>query len=209
MNGAYGLQLLSPPFGEPLAVADMVGHLRLYLPDVDQGTIAAYISAARDYVETVTKRQILPATWLMTLDLFPGRYLDAALPTGWRFGMIQVPKAPLQTVTGIQYIDTLGVLQTLATDQYQFSTRTEPGRIAPARFKVWPQTDPLSFEAVQITFLAGYVDPIDIPPRLLQAIRYLVGHLYEHREATIEQALTQIPYGLMSYINSCKYKLIT
>lgn len=219
MIDKYGLQLVTPPVSEPFQVSDLQTALRISDADLAGGNLAGYITAAREYVEEQTRRQLMTATWLMTLDQFPGRRVDEYRPPGWRYGIVRMPRAPLVNVASVQYIDVNQQLQTIPqytpgsgppnmiTSQYyyQVSTIIEPGRVLPAPFTVWPVADPYSVEAVRITFTAGYASAALIPARILQAVQLLVGHLWEHREATIEQALACIPFGLQSFIRSGGY----
>lgn len=197
----YGLQLVTAPASEPITLDDAREHLRVRDTREDS-SIAAYVKAARAYVESVTGRQLVTATWRLVLDRFPGRCEDEQLPYTWRYGTIRVPRPPLVSVSSVQYVDTDGVLQVLATSEYQVSTIQEPGRVAPARFKVWPVTDPQSLEAVRVEFVAGYTD---VPDDCRQAVRLLVGHLYENREATVDVALSVVPLGLQMFVHSCGY----
>ena len=199
-----GLTLSVAPTVEPVSVDEIKSQLRIIDDDADNTTLSFYIQSAREFFETQTNRQLCTATWIATYDFFPGRKVDEYRPPGWRYGIIRLPRSPLASVVSVQYIDTNGDTQTLASTEYQVSTKSEPGRVAPARFKVWPITDPMSMEAVTVTFTAGYGGASDVPVRFKQAIRFLVGHLYENREATVEQALTDLPLGFKSYLRASK-----
>lgn len=202
----FGLELVTPQVGEVLTVADLQSQLRIEGHDADNALIGAYIVAAREYFEARTGLQLLTATWLFSSDRFPGRYAeDNIRPPTWRYGVIRLPKPPLQSVTLLQYVDTDLVLQTLAASEYQVSTRRKPGRVAPAPFKVWPVTDPLSFDAVRVTMVCGFGTAAAVPERCKQAIKLLVGHLYENREDTVDGALGKIPLGLESFIRASSY----
>ena len=199
----YGLTLVSAPAEEPVSLSEIKAHLYVS-DDVSNSTLTSQIIAAREYVENQTARQLVTATWEASWDRFPGYGADDIRPVGWRFGTIRVPRSPLQSVTSLKYLDTDAVLQTLATSEYQVSTRTDPGRIAPARLKVWPITDPYSFDSVRVVFVAGYGAASAVPARLKQAIKLLVGHLHENREATITETVErEIPLGLKTFILSC------
>jgi uncharacterized phiE125 gp8 family phage protein len=206
MAYGIGIQTVVAPTFEPLQATDIIAHLKLRRADAaaETAVINSFISVAREFIETVNGITIPQTTYLAVYDQFPGMRIDDRRPYGWRYGVIRVPRPPLISVTQIQYIDTSQVLQTLATSEYQYSAKKIPGKIAPAPFKVWPQTDPLSFDAVQVTYVAGHASAGVIPNVILQAIKYLVGHLYENREATSpSQVLHNIPYGLMSMIRAC------
>lgn len=201
----YGLTLVTPASVEPITVDELKAHLRIADHDADNAILTAIISAAREYVEIRLDRQLVTATWKLWLDRFPGAYSEYAAPVTWRSGVIRVPRPPLQSVTTLEYVDTDGALQTLATSEYQVSTSRSPGRIAPARFKVWPVTDPLTMDAVRVTFVAGYGLAASVPPRSIQAIKLLAGHLYENREDSTEMALSRIPCGLEAFLRTLSY----
>ena len=57
-------------------------------------------------------------------------------------------------------------------------------------------------QAVRITFTAGWSSAGLVPARLKRAVKLLAGHLYEHREATLEARLERIPAGLRSFITA-------
>lgn len=205
MSPGFGLTQLVAPQSEPLTPADMQSHSRILQWDVDNGLLAGYITAARDYVETKLRRQLLTAQYILTLDQFPGRQVDDYRPPTWRYGIIRMPLPPLQSVQSIQYVDpgqSSKVYTTLDPSMYQVSLNTEPGRVAPAAFQVWPATNPLVMEAIQVTFTCGWTDKSLIPPRIIQAIKMLVAHMYDNREPVVEAAANRLPYGLRTWLLS-------
>jgi uncharacterized phiE125 gp8 family phage protein len=209
MSPGYGLTQLVGPVAEPVTTADMLGQSRLISTDTDSVQLAFLITAAREYVETCTRRQLMTAQYLLTLDQFPGRQVDDYRPPTWRYGILRMPLPPLQSVQSIQYIDPSQqtypfTLTTLVASSYQLSLNTEPGRVAPAPYQVWPATNPLAMEAVQVTFTAGYTSAGAVPARVKMAIRLLTAHLYEHREEGLEAALSKMPYGLAAFIHSMR-----
>lgn len=99
-----GLQLLQPPAGEPVSVADLKLHLRVD-PDVteDDLLIQALGVAARQYVELAVNRQLVSAAWLLTLDRFP-RYSSSAV---WQYNSdaIWQQRLPVTQLSGQWYPD--------------------------------------------------------------------------------------------------------
>lgn len=208
MSPGIGLKLLTPPSWTPVQVSDMEAHSRILANDPNASTIQAFINTAQDYVETACHRKIAQQQWLLTVDEFPGRQVDDYRPPTWRYGIFRMPFPPLISVDQVQYIDP-GVsggqpfpLTTLDPSMYMVDTNTEPGRLAPAPFQVWPATNPLAFQAVQVTFSCGYTTLANVPPGLIQAIKLLTAHLYEHREETTEAVLSRIPLGLRALISA-------
>ena len=207
MSPGYGLKLLVGPTQEPIQPSDMLAHSRILAWDADNGLIQTYITAAREYVETKLHRQLLTAQYLLTLDQFPGRQVDDYRPPTWRYGIIRMPLPPLQSVQSVQYVDPGQSTQpyqftTLDPSLYQVSLNTEPGRVAPAAFQVWPATNPLVMEAINITFTCGWTAPSLIPARIIHAIKMLVAHMYDNREPVVENAASKLPYGLRTWLLS-------
>lgn len=198
----FGLTLVTAPTETPLSLTEAKGFLRILGNDSENDVITALQNAAVDFIQRVTGKQLLTATYRASYDGFPGGRNGEYRPPSWRFGTIRLPRSPLQSVSTITYVDTNGDQQTLAGTEYQVDATTEPGRIAPARFKVWPIADPYTLASVKVTFVAGYTSASVLPDAFKQATRLLLGHLYENREATIEASLNQIPLGLREFIRS-------
>lgn len=131
-----------PPTSEPLSPADVKQHLRITASNEDT-LIAAQLTAARLWAEMFTRRQFVRAEWKLYLDQFP-------------CGPIRVPRPPLISVSSIQYVDTAGAAQTLATSLYQVDPYHQPGLIVPAYGQTWPTTRDGTPNAVTVTYLAGY-----------------------------------------------------
>lgn len=186
------LKLVTPPALEPLTRADVLAHLRLCSDD-SSAELTRLLKAAREYVEGETWRQLLPATWRYSLDRFPC----------WE---IELPRAPLASVTSITYIDTNGTTQTLSGALYKQDTDSEPGRVTPAYGQSWPSTR-CEMAAVKITYVAGYASAALVPEQLKVAILELVGHLYENREAVnIGNITSLVPLGFENLIARYKAK---
>jgi uncharacterized phiE125 gp8 family phage protein len=179
------------PATEPVTVADMEDHARISdLDPVEEGYIDGLISKARRYVERALNRQLITATWVVYLERFPVE--------------IELWKLPVQSITSIQYVDTDGATQTLDPAQYQvdLSGPDQPARIKPAYGCVWPNSRGETYQAVIITFTAGYGDEAeDVPGTLLHAIQLLAAHLYRQREPVNAANLaTPIPLTIESML---------
>ena len=149
----------------------------------DDTLLAGLIQAAREYAENFTGQALVSQTWEARFD-------------DWQGGRLGLRPAPLLSVDWVKYVDTDGVLQTLATDQYVSDSVTLPGRIYPAYNVTWPsiRCEP---HAVRVQYVAGYSA---IPQVFKQAILLLVGHWYENREAVAPGALNKIPMGAESLL---------
>jgi uncharacterized phiE125 gp8 family phage protein len=111
------LSLVTSATAEPVTRQQFKAHARITRDDED-GVIDGYLLAARRYVETALRRQLVNATWRLTLDCFPA--------------CIDVPLPPLSSVSSITYVDTDGATQTLNSSLYRVDTYSQPGRITPA-----------------------------------------------------------------------------
>jgi uncharacterized phiE125 gp8 family phage protein len=178
-----GLTLVSGPSTEPVTLAEAKAHCRVAIAD-DDGLIAGYILAARIHLENETRRAFLTQTWDATFDY--------SWPMVWDNGrvdyryQITLPKAPLQSVTSISYVDAAGATQTLAPDQYKVNASGMEGVIEPAYDVTWPYVRP-EVNAVTVRFVCGYTQT---PDPIRQAMLLLIGHWYENRESVIVGSIT-------------------
>lgn len=97
------LQLVTPPAGEPVSLAEAKQHLRVDGDD-DDLLIGSLIAAARQAAETQTGRQLITARWKLVLDAFPGPLMQS--PSGASFTLpghaILLAKCPVQSVVSIE-----------------------------------------------------------------------------------------------------------
>jgi uncharacterized phiE125 gp8 family phage protein len=159
-------QLITPPSGEPVTLAEAKLHLRVDITD-DDALITSLITVARQYAEMVTQRQFLTASWRLVLDCFPP--------------MIRLDKMPLVSVDSIKYTDLNGVLQTMAITDYAVDTSAEPVRITPVFGKIWPIPVP-QIGAVQVNFTSGYGTAANVPEGIKSWMKVRIASLYNNRE---------------------------
>lgn len=164
--------LQTAPAAEPVSVAEAREHCRITHTDEDT-YLGVLIKAARRWCENETGLAFITQTWDFGVDCF------------WGADSLELPRAPLQSVTSITYVDTDGDSQTLDSDTYTADTATMPGRIYLAYSQSWPDTraQPL---AVTVRAVCGFGDAsTDVPEEAIHAVKMLVGTMYEHRETTI------------------------
>ena len=165
-----GLTRTTDATTEPVSTDDLKAHLYIDDNDLDAWLTVAE-KAARNYCERVTRRQLVNATWTLTLDGFSDP--------------IKLPKPPLSSVTKINYIDTGGDTQTVSTAVYTVLTDREPGEVVQAYNQTWP-TPRGQPEAVSVVYVAGYgTAATNVPETLRLGIQTLVGHWYENRESVV------------------------
>lgn len=167
------LTLTTPPAVEPISTAEAKAHIRVDHSD-DDTYIDTLVSAARQDTERVTWRQMITATYTLTLDRFPENV-----------DFIELPRPPLQAVSSITYVDVNGDTQTWADTNYTVATGGGAGRVNLVAGKVWPSMQ-TRFNSVTITYTAGYGDAsTDVPEVLRQGMLLKIGHWYENREAVV------------------------
>jgi uncharacterized phiE125 gp8 family phage protein len=181
------LSLVTPPTVEPVTLTQFKQHARIDRDDED-AVINGYLTAARRHVEAILRRQLLSATWRLTLDAFP-------------CGPIYLPRPPLVSVTSVKYVDSDGVTQTLATGDYQVDTYREPAQVVAAYGTAWPVAR-YQPNAVEVIYVAGYGTlPTDVPQPIRQAIQLLASHWYENREPVLTGTIaTPLPMAVASLL---------
>ena len=177
------MQLITPPAGEPISLAEAKLHLRVDFDD-DDSLIQVLISAARQAAETLTNRQLVTARWRMVLDSFPGPSL-MGVPAGQTFTLpghaILLTKSPVTSVVEIRYLDMAGIWQVMPAAHYTVDSACEPARITPVFGQIWPIALP-QIGAVSVIFDAGYGNASAVPEGIKTWIKLRVGSLYVHRE---------------------------
>lgn len=175
------------PTAEPISLESVKDQCRISTTE-DLHVLYVQAKAARVWCETYLYKQLMPATYRLTLDRFPE----------WRFKM---PMPPLATVSSITYLDSGGTLTTLSPSLYILDTYSHPGRVTPAYRQVWPFTR-CQMNAVNITYTAGFANAAAVPETIKLALRQLTAHFYENREATLEEKLETLPVGAIALLDS-------
>jgi uncharacterized phiE125 gp8 family phage protein len=158
----------------PVTLDEAKRHARVTVTDEDSD-IEGMISAATDMCQRMTSRQFLNATRVDTFEGFPSKELELG-------------RWPLSSVTSIVYVDADGDDQTWTASLYQSDTTAEPPTIKPAYNQSWPTTRSGIYEAVTVTYVAGYGATASlVPDRFKKAIMLLVGHWVNFREAYAER----------------------
>ena len=184
------LSLVTAPAVEPVTLLEAKSHVREETADND-ALILTLIKAAREHVETFTRRALITQTWDLKLDAFPCGYL----------GRLTLPMAPVSAVSSISYLDTSGATQTWSSAYYRavlFAGPKAPrSYIEPAYGYSYPSTLDVS-AAATVRFVCGYgTDPSTVPAGVKAAIKLLVGHWFENRAAVnVGNLVTDLPRGV-------------
>jgi uncharacterized phiE125 gp8 family phage protein len=173
-----GIQLIAPPVGFPVTLAQAKEWCRVDPADASQDvTLNFLIALATKTAEHVTGR------------CFIERTLELQQP--WFEREIVLPLPPLLEVTQVAYTDITGVDQIVDPSVYEIDTKNDPGRIHPKWLKFWPVIAGLgySFNPVRIQYRAGYVSigsppqtPAQyLPPQLLVWMMANLATFYDNR----------------------------
>ena len=175
--------LLTGPAAEPLDLPAFKEFLRV-THDAEDGVLALLITTARQMVESLTGRLLLTQDWRLVLDAWP--------PSG----LILPPLGPVAGLIAarLRHADGSGTALDLST----FTVRGEraPPVIAFGRAAVPAPDRPLG--GIELDLRLGYgTSAAQVPADLVQAVRLLAAHLYEHRDAA-EAPWPEAVHGLLA-----------
>lgn len=180
---------ITPPAVEPVTLAEAMTHLRVDAPGVgphpEEALITALIQAARQHVEDATGRALVTQTLEARWDAWDD--------------VLQLPRAPVQSVSTVTYVDDAGVTQTLASAAYRLDAAGLVARLTPAYGEAWPSAR-AETGAIAVRFVAGYGLAAAVPAPIRAAMLLLVSHLYENRNAATDRAMAEMPFAVSSLI---------
>lgn len=194
---ASGWTLVTAPTEEPLSESEAKAHLRVSATDED-GLIGDYVAAARSWCEEYTGRRFVTQTW------------DAHFACWPTDGVFELPLPPLQSVTSIKYTNEGVAEATLSASVYEVITQVEPGRVILAANQSWPSGSLDVGLPVVVRFVCGYGLSVATPAGVRQAIRWLVGHMNENREAvsTLNVPPVVLPMGVRWALDPLRFRYI-
>ena len=164
------LKLDTAPLIYPLTALEVQEHLRMSDDEAEElaTTIDRLISDATAFVEDFTWRALITQEWEYYLDDWPPE----------RF--IRIPKAPLQSIDGVDYTLDGEITAETFTD-YETDIVSEPGRIILERDESWPTDILTAAHGIKIAFTCGYGDnPEDVPIRIRQAMLLHITQQYDN-----------------------------
>ncbi len=136
----------------------------------DDATISGFITTVRQWIEEITGRLLMTQTWDIYLEKFPCGDED-----------IELPFAPLQSVTYLKYTDSANAESTFSSSYYHVDTISEPGKIVLAYGQSWPTATLKTSNPIVIRAVFGYASAAAVPGPLKQAILLLIEHYYTNR----------------------------
>ncbi len=169
------LTIVTEPALEPLNLVDIEEHLRISETSTgsEDAVLLTFLTAARRYCELDQGLAYLEQTWNLILDDFP------------RGDFIKIPRPPLLSVTHVKSYGVGGTAATMTAGNYIVDTDSRPGRVHLGFGEIWPSTILRPANGVEVQFVAGYGSAqSSVPTELKQAIKLVIGHMYEHREGS-------------------------
>ena len=145
---------------------DLKRHVRITHKNHDV-ELLRLVERATNWAQNYTRSKFLNTTMEWSIDQFAD-----PIPFPW---------FPLQSVTEITYIDSLGATQTVPASTYEVKTHRLPGEIILAYDQEWPTDVRDHQDVITITAVVGYgADPSDVPEGIRQAVLMMAGYWFEH-----------------------------
>jgi len=187
---------IAGPTVSPVSLEDVRLHLRIDHTDEDP-VLQAYIDAATAYLDGpqgILGKSIVSQTWRQDYAAFTSPLL--------------LPLQPVQSVSEITYYDSANAVQTLAPATYALIANAYGGpQVVLATGQSWPPSY-VRDDAVSVTFLAGYGDPLLCPAPVRQAMLLLIGDWYARREMSGEAKLSELPIAFHMLIANYREALV-
>jgi uncharacterized phiE125 gp8 family phage protein len=192
----WTLARLIEPDIEPITTAEAKTHMRVEVSD-DDTYIDTLITAAREWVEEYTGACLIDQTWQLKFQ-------------GYVYGEFRLRRYPIIEVQSFVY-DESGTATTLASTNYEVD-----GALTkfPKLIQSYNGTISANYtRPITIQFRAGFanrsVSPTEgrekVPAPFKHAIKLLVGHLYENREA--DPKMADVPMAVKWLLNTKRAEL--
>ena len=164
------------PVIEPITLTEAKKQCELSLTDsAHDDQLTLLIQAAREQWEHDTDCSVISQTLYVHADCFGDK--------------IPLPRRPISSITSIQYYDSANALQTLSSSIY---TLNPSARCIELKYlQTWPDFVD-RWDAVKVTYVAGYASASAVPAIHKQAMLLLVGHYFENRDMLMSDAITSV-----------------
>ena len=182
---------VSPEFS-PVTISEARLHLDLDDNYYDQ-QLDTLIKVSTRRLEQDTRRSLVTQTHVLSMDTFPSN------------GIIELPTAPVQSVTSVTYVDTADATQTLSASTYSVDSSNTPSRIVLNSGESFP-TVRAHYDDIKVTYVSGYGSTVaSVDPVAKFAILMLVSHLFNSPSVTAHGSVNIVPVGYESLIDSLKW----
>lgn len=211
------------PASEPVTLTEAKAHLRID-GTAEDTLVTSLIKVARVWAEEYLDRTLCYTQWTLRTDSFYGPVGSPA-----QFGLradgnniegrqgtvpnldVELPKPPMVNVGTytsvlVSYTPAVsGTTATLSATDYRVDRTQTPGAVRPLYGSTWP-SHLVDQNSVTITWWAGYSsDGTSVPATIKAALLMLIAHLWRNREGSAEAALTEVPFGVRSLLDTMRW----
>ena len=183
--------MITPSYKDPINEDDLLQHLRL-IPEDEQERkyMVDLMKSAVAYLQQDTGYLLGQATYKLTLSDFPD-------------DEVSLPLIPVQSISQVLYYTSKTDTSTLTQNtDFWFVSHDRSASLHP--IDSWPSVYDRP-DGVQITFVAGHQKIEDVKENALQAIRFLVGHWFENRQAVVTGPIVNdVPFTYSALANQLK-----
>jgi uncharacterized phiE125 gp8 family phage protein len=182
------VKVITPADDALLTLDELKTHLRVTHAEEDS-YILALGRAALGLAERHLSRTVMASRLRLTLDAVPAS------------GVIELPNPPVRAVVQVRALVD-GVWVSSPAANYRLDADSVPVRLVPLKDQQWPDPD-AGPGTLQIDYDAGWALAEQVPNSIKQAVRLIVGHLYENRESVVTGTIaTEIPFGAAALLEA-------
>lgn len=189
-------ELITAPTCMPVSIDEMRDHCR-WTTKEEEDLLQAYLQAATEVVESDLARSLVYQTRALYFDEFPCEIYLRYPPVSE--GALEEEQIKIEYID----VDTLEYVE-LDRDLYQRDLVSRRPRLKPVAGESWPETPEDTFNAVKVTYRAGYGKPEDVPEKAKQAIRLLAATWFRRREEVSKDQSYRLPTGYRFLIARAK-----
>lgn len=165
------IETLTPTGGEPLSLADAKAFARIG-GNHDDSLISQLIAAARARIEQMTGLALMARSLRLALREWPLGVLDK--------GGLSLPQRPAISLIAVRLTD--GETEEDVTTCFELETGIAPRlTLAPGQGWVWPRS---IHQWIEIDWQAGFASAEAVPDDLVHALKIVVAHEFENRDAS-------------------------
>lgn len=124
-------------------------------------------------------------------------FFSDCIPTSYKFPI----DADRFTATAVEYLDTAGAWQTLDADTYEFSSQKNPTLFV---YNELTQPDDMATEGLETFRITGTISAKTMPANMEQACLLMLAHLYQNREAVINEKVYDLPLAFTYLIGKSR-----
>jgi len=180
------------PTSEPVTIAEARRQCDLDDNYFDE-QLQQLIKAARRKVEQDTRRALITQTRVLKMADFPGKIA------------IELPAAPVSSVTSVQYVDQGGSTQTFSSSLYSLDANHTPALVLLGYQENWPNCRGYHNDVV-VTYVAGYGAASAVPETAKQACLMLVRHWFDNSSPVVVGTVaTTLPISYAALIAGLKW----